>query len=118
MPIASPPPQPHDSRSAVVDLNSDGDGSGSIDGLGQLALATQSVSLDIAVDNYAAAALVETSGGGTFAQNGAAYTLNLGTITKAEHGGDWSCGKNAASGAADRCRALSPKLATTSSPMR
>jgi Ca2+-binding RTX toxin-like protein len=65
----------------TVALTSDGGlGTGSIDGLGQLALAPQAVPLNIAVNNFAQAAWVKLSGGGTFSQNGLNYTLDLGSF--------------------------------------
>ena len=69
------------SGTATVRLTSDGGtGTNSIDGLGQIALAAQTVPVTITVDNYAAPALQEVSGGGTWSQNGTGYTLDLGDI--------------------------------------
>jgi hypothetical protein len=68
---------------ATVGLTTDGGtGASSIDGLGQLALAPQSVAVSVTVDNYAAPALAETAGGGTLTQSGSAYTLSLGKVTQ------------------------------------
>ena len=50
--------------------------------LGSLALNGAAITLTGTVDNYAVAALAETSGGGTLAQNGTAYTLNLGSVAQ------------------------------------
>lgn len=57
-----------------------GTGAGSIDGLGQLALAPVNDAVTITVDNYAKAAISQVSGGGTFAGGGSAYTLDFGTV--------------------------------------
>ncbi len=66
---------------AGLELTSDGGtGIGSIDGLGTIRLAPQSVPLSVTVNNFAVPELHETSGGGTFTRLGNAYTLDLGTI--------------------------------------
>ena len=66
---------------ATFDLTSDGGtGQGSIDGLGQTALPAQAVPLGITVDNYAAPAFEELSGGGALTRNGNNYTLDIGKI--------------------------------------
>ena len=77
------------SGTATMALTSDGGtGAGSIDGLGQTALAPQNVPVSITVDNYAVAALAETAGGGTFTQNannsqgGNDYTIDLGSLAQ------------------------------------
>ena len=71
------------SGSATVALTTDGGtGTGSIDGLGQLALTPQTVALSITVDNFAQAAFEQVSGAGTLTQIGSAYTLALGTVTQ------------------------------------
>ena len=70
------------SGDGTVALTSDGGvGAGSIDGLGQTALLSQVVPVDITVDNYANAEL--TSNGNLTANGigGNAFTLDLGTAT-------------------------------------
>ncbi len=69
------------SGTATLGLVSDGGtGTASVDGLGTIALPAEDVPVAVTVDNYANPVLQEISGGGTFAQNGTDYTLNLGTI--------------------------------------
>ena len=63
----------------TLDLKSDGIG---IDGLGQLDLGQVTVPVTVTPTNVAAQATIEElSGGGTFAQHGSVYTLDLGTIS-------------------------------------
>jgi VCBS repeat-containing protein len=63
-------------------------------------LPTASVELSATINNYAAASLVETSGGGTWSQTGTnAYTLDLGTISGATSIG--LAADNSATGPAD-----------------
>ena len=65
--------------SVTLDLQSDGTG---IDGLGMTDLGDVTIPVVVTGDDVpAAAAFEEISGGGTFTQQGAAYTLNLGAIT-------------------------------------
>ena len=69
------------SGTATLALLSDGGtGAGSLDGLGTLALAPDTVPVTVTVDNYAAAALAESAGGGRLSQTAAGYTLDLGTL--------------------------------------
>ena len=63
----------------TLDLKSDGTG---IDGLGMTDLGDVTIPVAVTCGNVPAAAqFEELSGGGTFTQNGSAYSLNLGTIT-------------------------------------
>ncbi len=63
----------------TLDLQSDGTG---VDGLGLTDLGDVTIPVVVTANKVPAAAqFEEISGGGTFAQNGAAYTLNLGVIT-------------------------------------
>jgi hypothetical protein len=78
-----------DSGTATVALSSDGGtGPNSIDGLSQLALTPQNVAVNVTVNNFAVAALAETSGAGTFSHNapnsqgGNDYTLALGSLAQ------------------------------------
>ncbi len=66
------------SGTATVALDSDGTG---IDGLGVTALGTTEVPVNITVDNYATAAIQQTSGtGSTLTQAGSLFTLDFGTV--------------------------------------
>ncbi len=65
--------------SVTLNLQSDGTG---IDGFGPTADGTATVAINATVDNYAVAALEETSGGGTWSQSGTSYTLSLGSIAQ------------------------------------
>ncbi len=67
------------SGTVTVDLQSDGTG---IDGFGPTDLGDQAVTVTATVNNYAAAAIEEISGGGTWSQSGTSYTLNLGTVAQ------------------------------------
>ena len=72
------------SGSATVSLISDGGtGEGSIDGLGQVALAPAVVPVNVTVDAYAAAAIT-SSGPALVATGPGAYALNLGTVAKGQ----------------------------------
>src|SRR5262249_38441989 len=67
------------SGTATLDFLSDG----SVDGNTNADLGSQVITVNATVDNYAVAAISETSGGGTFTQtNSSTYTLNLGNITQ------------------------------------
>jgi hypothetical protein len=69
------------SGTATLALASDGGtGAGSLDGLGTLTLATDAVAVSVTVDNYAAAALADSAGGGNLQQVSGGYTLDLGTL--------------------------------------
>ncbi|MBV8779247.1 MAG: hypothetical protein JO258_18785, partial [Alphaproteobacteria bacterium] len=90
------------SGSATINLVSDGgSGAQSIDGLGQIGIGSQTANVSATIDNYVGAALKEVSGGGTFSQNGNAYTLNLGTIVAGTPVAIAFEGVNAATGPAD-----------------
>jgi Ca2+-binding RTX toxin-like protein len=93
-----------DNGSVTLALTSDGGvGQGSIDGLGQVALASQLVAVSITVDNFASAALEKVSGAGTFGGSAAAgYTLDLGTVSFGATGPTVNLGAlNAALGPSD-----------------
>ena len=82
--------------SVTLDLVTDGTG---IDGFGTTDLGQ--VTLPVTIDNHAQAAFEEISGGGTFAQTGSDYTLNLGTIVQGMSVGELDLGVvNSASGPA------------------
>ena len=63
----------------TLDFASDGTG---IDGFGPTDIGQQQASVGAIVDNFANAAWEEVSGGGSFSQNGNAFTLNLGTVAQ------------------------------------
>ena len=91
------------SGTATLNLISDGGtGAGSIDGLGQLALPSQSVPINVTVNNFAQTAFTEISGGGNFSHLGNAYTLDLGSFQQNGAGATVDLGVlNSAVGPAD-----------------
>ena len=88
---------------ATVGLTSDGGAVGTgVDGLGKLALASQSAPLSVTVDNYAVASLQLLSGAGTLSASGPSYTLDLGIVAQGTAPVTEMLGVvNAASGPAD-----------------
>jgi hypothetical protein len=87
------------SGGVTLALTSDGSG---IDGLGTTALASQTVTVNATIENYAVAALQQIAGGGAWSQNGNSYALNMGTFARG--GGPVSVGiavANTAQGPAD-----------------
>ena len=87
----------------TVALTSDGGtGAGSIDGLGTIALPSQTLPISIDIDNFATAAFATPTTYGTLAQNGNSTTLDLGTV--AQNTGLWDLNfgvVNTATGPAD-----------------
>ena len=69
------------SGSVALALTSDGGtGSGSIDGLGQVALARETIALSATIDNYATAQIVQLSGAPGLTSAGDAFRLDFGTV--------------------------------------
>ena len=73
-----------------------------VDGLGVAAIGTVDVPVVVTIDNYATAALIETSGSAAITQTAAGYTVNLGQIAPNSAPLTVQLGiENAATGAAD-----------------
>ena len=69
------------SGSVTLALTSDGGtGVASIDGLGLIALAPQTIDVTATIDNYATAQMVELSGTPALVQTGTAYSLDFGQV--------------------------------------
>jgi len=69
------------SGGVTLALTSDGGiGSGSIDGLGQVTLAPETIALSATIDNYATAEIVQLSGAPALTGTGDAFRLDFGTV--------------------------------------
>ena len=100
------------SGQVTIALSSDGGtGAGSVDGLGTVSLPSETLPLNLQIDNYATAAFGAPLTYGSLSQSGATTTLDLGQV--AESTGPWAINfavANSASGPADQ---LSGSLSAT-----